>query len=476
MNIKYLLIATICLNLGFTLRAQDINQAKMDRDLKIAEDVVSSLIKGESSDGRFYSASPKASYIPGFGVMIDINSSGKFYSHNFDPSYNISFVLDEEDFHIDVDDMVELEMQAEMLARQAEEIERQSEIIERENERMLRDQQRALEEKERALERQMEQLERKREFEEKREKEEKIRIEQREVERDVERTVIDSDDEYTYRYSYSNSDEENDEDDKGYNYVSRGHQKDFEDLKPLYREVMVTFLTDYSDLIGQLTDSEQVMLIAKGGPQGFGAVYYNSSEQGGKFSASTTRSNIADFKASRINRTAFVNGINFVESKGEEKVAADLELFSSIFQRLYKTDLATTYYTSSPISYERLKSFGVIYRMKMYSSISTGRDSYRMPTQQKSNLSRAERNEEVTALYPQFISEFKKNVLDYGKTIKSLEADESVLFQIRLTECNSCDIPKEINILVKQQTLLDLDMGRIDEGEALQQIQIKDAS
>lgn len=474
MKIKHLLIATVCSMYSLSVFAVQIDQDKMDRDLKIAEDVVSSLIKGESNDGRFYSASPKASYIPGFGVMIDLNSSGKFYSHHFDPSYDISFSFNDEDFRINIDDMVELEMQAEMLARQAEEIERQSEIIERENERMLREQQRALEEKERAIEREMERLEREREREKEREKEreyDKHRIEQREIDR----RVVEGDDEYTYRYSYSHSDDDDDEDDKGFSYVSRGYQKDFEDLKPLYSTVMTTFLADYADLIGQLADNEQVMLVVKGGPQGFGAVYLSTDDQG-KFSASTSRKNIADFKAGRISRTAFENGINFVESKGDEKVAADLELFSSIFQRLYKTDLATTYYTSSPISYERLKSFGVIYRMKMYSSVSMGRDSYRMPTQRKSNLTREQRNKEVMALYPQFISEFKKNILDYGKTIKSLESDESILFQIRLTECNQCDIPTEINILVKSQTLRDLDQGKINQSQALQQIQVKDAS
>ncbi|MEP2023462.1 MAG: hypothetical protein ABJH98_09450 [Reichenbachiella sp.] len=475
MKIKYLFIALTFSIQSTVLWAQDIDQAKMDRDLKIAEDVVSSLVKGESNDGRFYSASPKASYIPGFGVMIELNSSGKFYSNNFDDSYNFTFILDDEDFIINIDEMVELEMQAEMLERQAEEIERQSEIIERENERMLREQQRALEERERAIERQMEQLERQREREEERAEYERERERDLLDRKEVNRTVAVEDDEYTYRYSYSHSDD-SDTDDKGHLYVTRGYQKDFEDLMPLYRNVMVTFLSEYADLIGQLANDEQVMLISKGGPQGFGAVYSLSNDQIGKFSASTTRRNIAEFKAGRISRDSFESNINFIESKGEEKLAADLELFSSIFQRLYKTDLATTYYTSTPISYERLKNFGVIYRMKMYSSVSTGRDSYRMPTQQKSNLSREERNKEVMNLYPQFIGEFKKNILDYGKTIKSLDSDESILFQIRLTECNSCDIPNDINILIKNQTLLDLESGRINESQATDQIQIKIAN
>lgn len=476
MKISYLFIATAVVFQSTTLWAQGIDQSKMDRDLKIAEDVVSSLIKGESNDGRFYAANPKASYIPGFGVMIDINSSGKFYSNHFDPSYNIAFSFDEEDFRIDVDKMVKLEMQAEMLERQAEEIERRSEIIERENERMLREQQRALEERERELEREMERVEREREREE-----ERAEYARERNERDREeshQTVVaseSSDDEYTYRYSYSRSENENKNDNNDIIYATRGHQKDFEDLKPMYKKVMTTFLTDYADLIGQLADSEQVMLVSKGTSEGYGIVFLSSSDEAGKFSASASRKNISDFKGGKISKSNFESGINFVETKGSDKNAADLELFTSIFQRLYKTDLATTYYTSTPITYEFLKSFGVIYKMKMYSSVSMGRDNYRMPTQRKNNLSREERDKQVEELYPTFINEFKKNILDYGKTIKSLESDESILFQVRLTECNSCNMPTEINILVKNQTLLDLDSGKISKTSALEQIQVKEA-
>lgn len=472
MRVKYLLIAAVYLIQGASLWAQEIDQSKMDRDLKIAEDVVSSLIKGESNDGRFYAASPKASYIPGFGVMIDINSSGKFYSNNFGNNYNFSFSFDEEDFRIDINEMVELEMQAEMLERQAEEIERQSEIVARENERIAREHQRALEEKERELEREMERLERQREREEERAEQARERHELREPHRTA--VAESGDDEYTYRYSYSRDNDEGS--DSEAQYIVRGYQKDFEDLKPLYKKVMTTFLTDYADLIGQLEDNDQVMLVSKSTGEGYGIVFVSPSDESSKFSASTTRKNIANFKAGKISRTNFESNINYVENKGTEKRPADLELFSSIFQRLYKTDLATTYYTSTPISYERLKGFGVIYKMKMYSSISMGRDSYRMPTQRRSNLTREERDQQVEDLYPRFISDFKQNILDYGKTIKTLDSDESILFQIRLTECNNCDIPNEINILVKNQTLMDLDAGKISETQAKQQIQIKEAN
>lgn len=474
MKIKHLFIATVYALYGPVLLGQNIDQSKMDRDLKIAEDIVSSLIKNESNDGRFYAANPKATYIPGFGVILDISAAGRFYSPGFDDSYNFNFNINDESFNINIDEMVELEMQAEMLQRQAEEIERQAELVDRENERIAHEHQRALEEKERELERQMERVERERERER-----DRMEIKRREVDRLV--TVSQSDDdEYTYRYSYSKSDDDEKEHEKEYErgyereYERRGYQKDFEDSKPMYVDVITTFLSDYADLIGQLQDDEQVMLVAKGGPQAYGRIHFLSPDEGGKFSGASSRKNIADLKAGRITRTTFEERINFVESKGSEKKAADLELFSSIFQRLYKTDLATTFYTSTPISYERLKNFGVIYKMRLNSSTSMGRDNYRIATQKYSNLDRDERDKRVNELYPQFLSELKQNIVDYGKTIKSLEPDESILFQIRLNECGSCDIPKEINVLVKNQTLVDLESGKITEENAIQQIRVRD--
>lgn len=446
--------------------AQDIDPSKMERDLKIAEDVVSSLIKGESGDGRFYSASPQASYIPGFGVMIDINSTGKFYSNHFDRDFNFEFTFNDQDFRIDVGDLAELEMQAELLARQAEEIERQSERIARENERMAREHQRNLEQRERELEREREKLERKHEEAHQRHEEKRH---QPEVE------AADSyDDEYTYRYSYSHTDTRDDEDVRTSRYESRSYQKDFDDMKPVYKNVMTTFLLEYADLIGQLEDQEQIMLMANSGSQAFTSIPFGGSDESAKYSAAVTRKQIADYKSGQITQSAFESSIDYVETKSSDKKAADLELFASILQRLYKTDLATTYYTTTPIVYEQLKNFGVIYKMQMYASSPVSRDYYSMPTIKESHLSRDERDQKVKEMYPKFILELKQNVLDYGKTIKSLQPNESILFQIRMSECSACELPKEINVLIKNQTLQDLDAGKINESKALAQITVKE--
>ncbi|UXX78768.1 hypothetical protein N7E81_15525 [Reichenbachiella carrageenanivorans] len=465
MKIKHLIVASLISIQSAGAWAQDISPSKMERDLKIAEDVVSSLIKGESDDGRFYSASPQASYIPGFGVMIDINSTGKFYSNHFDSDFNFEFTFNNQDFKIDVGDLAELEMQAELLARQAEEIERQSERMARENERMAREHQQNLEQRERELEREREKLEQKHEKAHERHEEERHQHEAEAVEN--------YDDEYTYRYSYNHTDTRGNEEERN-RYVSRSYQKDFNDLKPIYKNVMTTFLLEYADLIGQLEDREQIMLVVKSEPQAFTSIPFGGADESAKFSAAVTRKQIADYKTGKISQAAFKSSIYYVETKGSDKKAADLELFASILQRLYKTDLATTYYTSTPILYEQLKNFGVIYKMQMYSSNPVSRDYYSMPTLKEGHLSREERDLKVKEMYPKFINELKQNILDYGKTIKSLQPNESILFQIRMSECNSCDLPEEINVLVKNQILQDLDAGKINESKALEQIKVKE--
>ena len=150
-------------------------------------------------------------------------------------------------------------------------------------------------------------------------------------------------------------------------------------------------------------------------------------------------------------------------------------MLASIFQRLYKSDLASTYYTSNKITYEPLKSFGVIYKMKVYSSISSGRDRHKIVTRNMTDLTKSERDKIVREMYPKFIEELKGNILDYAKTLKSIKKGESIMFQVILTECNTCEIPKKVNVSVKYDVLLEYDLGKLSREKALKEINVKES-
>ncbi|MFY0627303.1 MAG: hypothetical protein JXR07_13465 [Reichenbachiella sp.] len=430
---KIILIATMVLG-GITSHAQEKDPVKMNRDLKIAEDIVSSLFKGQSKGGYFYSVRPKATYVPDFGVMISINGNSRMYSKSIGSSFSFSWDDDESPVVIDMDDLHDIEFQAQQLAVEAEEL---AKMYEREGEMN--------EAKEREIERQAEKMEEQAmEMKIQARKMEKTEMHHGRTEEGREVVVIRSDEDQA---------------------------KMQEEIKEIYKEVITTFFTDYADLIGQLEDKEKIMLSANVGSSGNGATF--KSAGGNKISATVARKNIKSFKSGKTSEAKFIESIMFVEDAGTKK-SPDLELLSSIFERLYKSDIATTYYCHENIPYQRLENFGVIYKMKVYSSTSYGKDLHKITTLHKSGLSQEERDEIVNGMYPQFESELKENILDYAKTVKSLKEDENLIFQVNLTQCDGCEMPKQIDVTVSQSTLIGYDSGKLKREDALKRISVKE--
>jgi len=237
------------------------------------------------------------------------------------------------------------------------------------------------------------------------------------------------------------------------------------------REQMITFLADYADLIGQLKPSDRVVIQTKNRQDVFFYDTRGNSTLSGGLSAQVLKSEISAHKQGKLSREKFIEKILFTE--GSEKVEKDIELFSTIFSRLYEPDLSSTYYLASRrIGYTSLKNMGVTFNMRFYSS-SSDRGFHTIRTTGESGLSQAERDAKIDAMYPEFEKSFKENILDYGRTIKSMEPNESLIFKVKLTECNSCEMPGEIEVAVKMKTLRDYDKGALSRDKALNQITIK---
>ena len=95
-----------------------------------------------------------------------------------------------------------------------------------------------------------------------------------------------------------------------------------------------------------------------------------------------------------------------------------------------------------------------------------------MPTIDKHGLTVEERNSQVEELYPLFIDQFKKQLIEYGRTLKGLDKDEILMFKIRLTQCQGCSIPTTVTASVKQSVLEDYERQKIDVGQAAFQVKI----
>jgi len=241
-------------------------------------------------------------------------------------------------------------------------------------------------------------------------------------------------------------------------------------------EASKIFLADYGDLIG-LEPNERILITSKseGGDRHHRFVF-----PGGEFSmpkrkvisVEALKSDLTQYKQNKISRDQLISKFKVVNSELNEEVQPDLELLITIFNRLYSPDLSKTFFMEGPPYYERMKDFGVTYFMQVYSS-NINHDRFSMPTLDLDDLDQAERDKKVKELYPIFEKEIKANMLEYGRTITSLNDNELLIFDITLTKCKGCGIPATVELSVKASVLKEFGSGKISKEAAVSKVNVK---
>ena len=188
------------------------------------------------------------------------------------------------------------------------------------------------------------------------------------------------------------------------------------------------------------------------------------------------KSDLNLFRQGKVNRDQLLAKIKVTNTESSGKLEPDLELLISIFNRLYRSDLSKNFFVERNPYYERLTDFGAIVYMQVYSSnqiSSYNENRYAMPTLGLDDVDQATRDKKVKELYPAFENELKENILDYGRTVKSLKDNEQLVFNITLTKCKGCGIPSDIEASVQNSVLKDYSSGKLDKSSALSKIIIK---
>ena len=178
------------------------------------------------------------------------------------------------------------------------------------------------------------------------------------------------------------------------------------------------------------------------------------------------------FRKGQISRDDFFNAVTVTEIEEIHEKDADLETLSAMFHRLYKKDLSDTYYSERMPKYSKLTNFGVVVKMKFYSSYEDN-NIYSMPTIDKKGLTLEERNQHVMDLLPKFESDFKENLVNYGRTLKNLDSDEVLLFEINMTTCKNCkDFPRYMKFSIKKSALHKYNRGEISLDKAIAMVNV----
>ncbi|MBL0742957.1 hypothetical protein [Chryseolinea lacunae] len=261
--------------------------------------------------------------------------------------------------------------------------------------------------------------------------------------------------------------------------ATKKNNADMDSIRDAYNDKVIeaskTFILDYGDMIAQLAPTERVVVSNQGNsPRMWVNQFFNAPNRT-HLSVEATKADITAYRTGKLTREQALAKMKVVNTETVEEVAPDLELLSSIFSRLYSPDLSKTYFTQDNVYFERLKDFGVIFYMQAYSGIERERDSHRyiMPTQGLNDVDQETRDKKAKEIYPKFEQELKDNILEYGRTLKSLKDEEVLVFQVKVTRCNKCNIPSSLEYSLKASVLKDFNAGKIDRNAAMSKFNVK---
>ena len=289
----------------------------------------------------------------------------------------------------------------------------------------------------------------------------------------------------TYNYSYSSSEDKARAEARGA-YKSRSRAKlprgSSDSSKVAYNKKMMesakNFIADYGDLLSQLPANEKIIITNRGeGQNNLRLMMWGGGFEKQKQNMITvegTRSDVNQFRQGKLTRDQLFSKFRIVNSEVSDELQPDLELLTSIFNRLYSRDLSKTFFCDENIYYEKLKDYGAIYHMQVYASNQIDDDGYYiMPTVHLSDLDQQARDKKVKELYPEFEKSIREDLLEYGRTLKSLKEEEVLMLEIQMTRCKGCNIPSSLELSIKNSTLKDYASGKISKEAALAKITLK---
>lgn len=247
-----------------------------------------------------------------------------------------------------------------------------------------------------------------------------------------------------------------------------------------WEKIMITFLADYADLISQLKPEDKIKINKESPNTEMEYVMWEQSKKGKDaemdqvlgLSAEVSKKDITAYKSGKLTREAFTKRVVIREKKPQKKIP-DLEVFSSIFKRYYSPDLSETFFTEGSPGYELLEGFGAVFNIKIYSSFVEG-GIYFIPATGQKDINSGERDEIIDQLYPKFIDDLKHFIIDYGRTIRSLDDKDHLMLNIKMTRCRNCEIPKNVILTTKAADLKAYDRQKLSPEKALAAIKIKE--
>ncbi|MDX1671710.1 MAG: hypothetical protein R3211_05165, partial [Balneolaceae bacterium] len=234
---------------------------------------------------------------------------------------------------------------------------------------------------------------------------------------------------------------------------------------------MKEFLQDYASTIGQLESDDKVMLIygaetsSRVGSITFtgNAVFSKSdeSEQQAQLpviSAVAKKQDLQAYRQGNISRDQFNQRISISTTQKNEERRLDLEVMANIFETAFRQDVEEkSFRIRGDVSHLKLDNFGAIYFFtinrssafaglynlaEVFSSGSGKNTTVQLRskeieeqaklTEQERKQAEQERIQQEKQAYQTFKQQLKEYLVDYGRTLKSVDANNHILVSVTI--------------------------------------------
>lgn len=286
------------------------------------------------------------------------------------------------------------------------------------------------------------------------------------------------------------------------------------ETKEVTQETITTriteFLGDYAVNIGQLNADEHIKVVygVKGNSnQAVTIAQFKGQEEESteqkpipKISVTAKKKDLDDYRLQKISSEEFKDRLTIQEP--ENKEILDLRVMSNIFQTAFESEHKLALINKDPseafrlmgdVAYETLDNFGVMFSLNVRYADNSRATYFELQeigfpepddsvqklrvmsdsARKQTIIDRTKKVEErATGAYNEFRDQLRQYLVDYGRTLRSIESDKTIVVSVDITFVSVQSLPTRLDLKVEKSTLEKLDRGQISREEALDAVTI----
>jgi|GEM_PF-6765304 len=297
------------------------------------------------------------------------------------------------------------------------------------------------------------------------------------------------------------------------NVVTNGKVKEHKDgeLIEKIEKVMRTFLVSYGDIVRDLPEDEKIIMLYKkknrgdfflwDGKQGLNIDTNKDDEKPvSQFSVEVQKSDINLLKDGKLTEEEFwMDKVKKKRIQGENDKKEQLEY--NVLGKIFESRLSSikplptvdddhddqiifmSLDDFNKVEYEVVSGIGIVYNLYINMPFSFSSTSFKIKAKDIKKLEKlAEDSEEWSGDRDEFLENIldnlgesiKEDMIAYGRTLRSLPADELLIVELHLPKCFDCDLAGTYQLSVNKAVLDAYDKREIDLEEAMDKITVKE--